>query len=48
LPGMITDGRFLQYLQIALMPNLLVLIVRRSMKDKPRIRPRNCARVCSW
>jgi hypothetical protein len=32
LPGMITDARFLQYLQIALMPNLLVLVVRRSVR----------------
>jgi hypothetical protein len=32
---MITDGRFLQYLQIALTPNLLVLVVRRSVKGRP-------------
>jgi hypothetical protein len=48
LPGMITDARFLQYLQIVLMPNLLVLVVRRSVKDNRRIRPRHYARVCSW
>jgi hypothetical protein len=29
----------LQYLQIALMPNLLMLVVRRNVKDKVRIRP---------